>query len=110
MFHITSSVIGYNSDPVYKYPGHASAMINVSSVRTGYYYIDGTEDLTRKTNFIVIASNAVQITNPVMIGPGYGTTNTAFYSSAHEGNVMLRGNSTETGVGYFVGGAWTPNN
>ena len=109
-FHIESATTGYNSDSIYKYPNHSSAMVNVSGIRTGTYPWNTVEDLTRATNFIVIASNAVQITDAVVIGPGYGTDNLTFYSSAHEGDVMLRGNSTSTGTGYWVSGAWTPNN
>lgn len=109
-FYIESENEGYNSNPSYKYPGHASAMVNVSMVQSGPKYGTHTDDLTRITHFLVIASNAVQISTDDVIGPGYGTKNLTFYSAAHEGSVMLRANSTSTGTGYWVTGAWTPNN
>lgn len=109
-FHIDSMIIGYNSNPVYKNSGHSSAMVNVSEISSGVNWWNTIEDKTRATNFIVIASNGVQITNAVVIGPGYGTNYLTYYSAAHEGDVMLRGNATSTGTGYWVSGAWTPNN
>lgn len=113
-FLILCENTGYNSDPIYKDANipHSKAMISVTytlakMLSEGQYFYN-VIDVTRRTNFIVIASNGVQISNAINLGyqeTGYST----FYSSYHAGNVCLRGNSTSTGVDYRVEGVWDPN-
>lgn len=70
-FLILCENTGYNSDPIYKDANipHSKAMISVTytlakMLSEGQYFYN-VIDVTRRTNFIVIASNGVQISNAI---------------------------------------------
>lgn len=60
------------------------------------------------TNYIIIASNGVQISDNEIIDDYY-TSYIRYYSAAHVGQVYLRANSGSEIVGYNVSGTWEPN-
>lgn len=104
-FYIETANAGYNSSMVYKNPGNGKARIYVSDTyEKSIFY----KPVDKRTNFIVIASNAQQISDPVEASKGE-TKYSRFWATNHEGAVMLRGNSTQTGVDYIVAGNWNPN-
>lgn len=115
-FKILSSDIGYNSGGIYKTANNPNVMIHVDHHLAKMRSEGGNQeysivDYSTKTNFIVIASNAVQITDPVVLGTRE-TCHTRFYSREHRGTVYLRGNSTRAGKDFFdyvVSGVWDPN-
>lgn len=97
---------GYSSDPVWKEAGFGKAMVSIGSTYKDSIYRPSKSDNTRTTNFIIVASDAQQITNAVTIGPGNGTVYPQYYNAAHVGNVILRANSTHSGTGYMIFGSW----
>ena len=113
-FFIESMNEGYNSDPVFKddQVPHSKAMVsvtyNLSKMISEGVYQYSVIDATRRTNFIVIASNGIQISYAIELGyqeTGYSQ----FYSPNHAGYVYLRGNATSSGTDYYVLGVWDPN-
>ena len=61
------------------------------------------------TNFLVIASDGMQITYNIILKKNNGLGWMRYYSQDHEGMVKLRANSGSTTVGYRVSGEWNPN-
>lgn len=106
-FWIETSAEGYNSASVYKTGNNEKARVKVTDVlRIMYEGALGSSDAT--TNFIIIASDGTQISSAETASVG-GTCYPEYYSASHRGAVILRANSTWTGVGYQVEGKWNPN-
>lgn len=104
-FSIQDEQTGYNSNFQWKYPGYSHARVTVDSITNNWFQWD----TYRVTNFIVVQTNGVQVTYNVQV-PERQTHYAQFYTPVHEGEVILRANSTAaTGVGYKVAGNWDPN-
>ena len=104
-FSVQNEDIGYNSVSQWKYPGFSHAGVTVQKITNNW----SQWDKYRVTNFIIVQTNGIQVAYNVQV-PINQTHYAQYYTSAHEGNVILRGNSTAaTGVGYRVSGVWDPN-
>ena len=91
---------GYNSTEQYKYSGYPLYWVDYQYCAYGPNY---------PVNFLVIASNDVQISNNVIIDSCYYSAYTTYYSSSHVGYVRLRANTGSTQYGYRIMGEWAPN-
>ena len=114
-FLINTSTLGYDSDYVFKSDTvpHSKAMVSVTMTKYRSLLGDGTYaylivDPHTYTNFLVCASNTVQITENRMIKMNQ-TGMLPFYNAYHAGNVYLRANSTIQNPDYSVSGVWDPN-
>lgn len=104
-FKINSDSVGYNSDnPGYKIPGYGYCLVAVDKIDNNLW----NTGKKRRTNFLVISSAGGQISTSAGIWGG-ASDSLRFYAADHAGDVYLRGNSTETGVGYTASGSWNPN-
>lgn len=104
-FKISSKSVGYNSEnPGWKIPGYGYCLVAVNKIDNTIWNT-GTK---RKTNFLVVATDMLQISTNAGIWGGTSAS-LRFYTPDHAGDVYLRANSTETGVGYTAIGTWNPN-
>ena len=92
---------GYNSTEQYKNEGYPLYWVDYEYCAYGPNY---------PVNFLVIASNGVQITNSMIINSCYQNGYEYYYASNHEGYVRLRANTgSPNQYGYRIMGEWAPN-
>ena len=97
---LISTSYGYNTSPAWKNPNFPYFWVDYQYCSYGSNY---------PVNFLVIASNGVQISNNVVVNGSGQNDYTTYYSAAHTGEVRMRANTGSMQSGYYIYGEWAPN-
>ena len=97
---LISTSYGYNTLPAWKYDYSSHFWVDYQYCSYGSNY---------PVNFLVIASNGVQISNNVIVNGSGQNGYTTYYSTAHTGEVRMRANTGSMQSGYYIYGEWAPN-
>lgn len=99
-FRISSTDVGYTYNvKAQKKLGKKYALVTESANSMG---------ANAFTNYIIIASDGQQISDPINISVGYSGL-MRYWSAKHTGDVYLRANAGNLVCGYTVGGVWDAN-